>query len=48
MKELVKRAKANGHRFTCDGCHRDLDSFLLLDGARAELARLVERAASNQ
>jgi hypothetical protein len=44
MKDLVKRAKANGHRFNCDGCHRDLDSYLLLDGAREDLARLVDRA----
>ena len=48
MKELVKRAKANGHRFTCDGCHRDLDSYFLLDGARAELARLLEWAEGKE
>ncbi len=29
MKDMVKQAKAKGEKFTCDGCHKDLDNYEL-------------------
>ena len=36
MKEAVKTAKANGKTFTCEGCHKDLESFTLTPNAKAD------------
>jgi hypothetical protein len=41
MKEMVKVAKANGQKFTCDGCHKDLDNYELTKDAREEFKKLV-------
>ena len=41
MKEMVKTAKANGATFTCEGCHKDLDSYELTKNARDDYAKLV-------
>jgi hypothetical protein len=40
MKEMVKQAKANGQKFTCDGCHKDLDTFELTKNARDDFKKL--------
>jgi hypothetical protein len=40
MKEMVKVAKANGQKFTCDGCHKDLDSYALTQNATEEFKKL--------
>jgi hypothetical protein len=40
MKEMVKQAKANGQKFTCDGCHKDLDSYELTKGAVEDFKKL--------
>jgi hypothetical protein len=40
MKEMVKTAKANGQKFTCDGCHKDLDSYELTKNARDDYKKL--------
>ena len=40
MKNMVKQAKANGKKFTCDGCHKDLDNYELSKDAAAEFKKL--------
>jgi len=40
MKEMVKQAKANGQKFTCDGCHKDLESYDLTANARDDFKKL--------
>jgi hypothetical protein len=40
MKEMVKVAKGNGQKFTCDGCHKDLDSYALTQNATDEYKKL--------
>lgn len=40
MKEMVKQAKANGQKFTCDGCHKDLDTYALTTNATDEYKKL--------
>jgi hypothetical protein len=41
MKEMVKVAKANGATFTCENCHKDLESYELTKNARDDFAKLV-------
>lgn len=40
MKAMVKRAKDKGVSFSCDGCHKDMDSFELTPNARADFKKL--------
>ena len=40
MKDMVKQAKANGKKFTCDGCHKDLDNYELTKDATEEFKKL--------
>ena len=40
MKEMVKIAKANGQKFTCDGCHKDLDNYELTKNAQDDYKKL--------
>ncbi len=40
MKDMVKQAKANGQKFTCDGCHKDLDNYALTNNATDEYKKL--------
>jgi hypothetical protein len=40
MKEMVKVAKANGQKFTCDGCHKDLDNYELTKNATDDYKKL--------
>jgi hypothetical protein len=40
MKEMVKVAKANGQKFTCDGCHKDLDNYELTKNAQDDYKKL--------
>lgn len=44
MKVLVRNAKDNGHRFICEGCHKNLDDFELASDAREEFRRLLQAA----
>jgi hypothetical protein len=46
MKEMVKKAKANGQKFTCDGCHKDLDDYALTKNAQDDYKKLL--AAQNK
>jgi hypothetical protein len=41
MKEMVKKAKANGQKFTCDGCHKDLDNYELTKNGQDDFKKLV-------
>ena len=41
MKEAVKTAKANGTTFTCENCHKDLESFELTKNAKDDFAKLM-------
>ena len=40
MKEMVKNAKNNGQKFTCDGCHKDLDNYALTQTATEDYKKL--------
>ena len=41
MKEMVKNAKTNGQRFTCDGCHKDLDNYALTKNGQEDFKKLT-------
>ena len=41
MKDMVKVAKGNGGKFTCEGCHKDLDTYELTKNARDDFGKLV-------
>jgi hypothetical protein len=41
MKEMVKVAKANGQKFTCEGCHKDLDNYELTKNGQEDFKKLV-------
>ena len=40
MKEMVKQAKSAGQKFTCDGCHKDLDNYELTKNAADDFKKL--------
>ena len=40
MKQMVKDAKAKGEKFTCDGCHKDLDNYELTKNANDDYKKL--------
>ena len=40
MKEMVKVAKGKGEKYTCDGCHKDLDNYALTDHANDDYKKL--------
>jgi hypothetical protein len=44
MKEMVKQAKANGQKFTCDGCHKDLDNYELTKNGADDFKKLEAAA----
>lgn len=41
MKEMVKDAKRKGAKFTCEQCHKDLESWELTPNARADMKKLL-------
>ena len=41
MKGAVKTAAANGHKFTCEGCHKDLENFALTANAKDDFKKLM-------
>ena len=41
MKEMVKTAGANGTKFTCENCHKDLEKFELTSNARDDFSKLA-------
>jgi hypothetical protein len=40
MKDMVKQAKAKNEKFTCDGCHKDLDNYELTKNANDDYKKL--------
>jgi hypothetical protein len=40
MKDMVKQAKVAGQKFTCDGCHKDLDNYELTKNATEDFKKL--------
>jgi hypothetical protein len=40
MTDMVAKAKAKGEKFTCDGCHKDRDTFELTKNATADYKKL--------
>ena len=42
MKGLVKDAKEKGGKFTCDGCHKNFDSYELTPNGRDDFKKLLE------
>jgi hypothetical protein len=40
MKDMVKQAKAKSQKFTCDGCHKDLDNYELTKNANDDYKKL--------
>jgi hypothetical protein len=40
MKDMVKQAKGKGEKFTCDGCHKDLDNYALTTNANDDYKKL--------
>jgi hypothetical protein len=44
MKRLVATARKRGSKFTCEGCHVDLDNYKLREEARADFMTLLEAA----
>ncbi|HVZ74265.1 MAG TPA: hypothetical protein VHJ20_17920 [Polyangia bacterium] len=40
MKQMVNDAKKKGEKFTCDGCHKDLDNYALTDHAEDDYKKL--------
>ena len=45
MKDMVKQAKAKGEKFTCDGCHKDLDNYELTSNAKDDYTKLEAAVA---
>ncbi len=44
MKELVKQARSRGNKFTCEGCHQDLEHYDLTASAREDLEKMLASA----
>ncbi|SRR6266478_536892 len=40
MKEMVNKAKANKEKFTCEQCHKDLDSYELTKNGEEDFKKL--------
>jgi hypothetical protein len=40
MKAMVAEAKVRGHKFSCDGCHKDLETYELTKSAKEDLKQL--------
>lgn len=40
MKDMVKQAKTAGQKYTCDGCHKDLDNYELTKNGAEDFKKL--------
>jgi hypothetical protein len=40
MKEMVRQANDKGEKFTCEGCHKDLNTYELTKNANADYKKL--------
>ena len=46
MKDMVKEGKSKGQKFTCDGCHKDLDNYELTRNAKDDYKKLESVVAA--
>ncbi len=47
MKEMVTAAKANGGKFSCDGCHKDVITYELKPNAADDYKKLQAASGMN-
>jgi hypothetical protein len=40
MKKMVADAKAKGQKYTCEGCHKDLDNYELTKNSKEDFKKL--------
>jgi hypothetical protein len=40
MKKMVAEAKAKGQKFTCEGCHKDLDNYELTKNGKEDFKKM--------
>ena len=40
MKKMVTDAKAKGQKYTCEGCHKDLDNYELTKNSKDDFKKL--------
>jgi hypothetical protein len=40
MKKMVADAKSKGQKYTCEGCHKDLDNYELTKNGKEDFAKL--------
>jgi hypothetical protein len=40
MKKMVADAKAKGQKYTCEGCHKDLDTYELTSNGKDDFKKL--------
>ena len=40
MKKMVNEAKGKGQKFTCEGCHKDLDNYELTKNGKEDFKKL--------
>jgi hypothetical protein len=40
MKKMVKDAKEKGQKYTCEGCHKDLDTYELTSNGKDDFKKL--------
>jgi hypothetical protein len=40
MKKMVADAKAKGQKYTCEGCHKDLDTYELTANAKVDFKKM--------
>ncbi len=40
MKKMVADAKAKGQKYTCEGCHKDLDNYELTKNSKDDFKKL--------
>lgn len=40
MKKMVADAKGKGQKYTCEGCHKDLDNYELTKNGKDDFAKL--------
>jgi len=41
MKKMVAEAKAKGQKYTCEGCHKDLDNYELTKNSKDDFKKLT-------
>ena len=47
MKKMVADAKAKGQKYTCEGCHKDLDNYELTKNGKDDFKKLEALVAKS-